>query len=535
MSTQFAVSPEMLDAFLAQLQKMKLQTETGAPPASDVACRVEYVAGRPGTGVDHDTLASLFQRFGFRQVLAYAHFQEHAQTLCPPTGYVAQFQSPSVQFNRVPLLHASLCFGIALFRFRPPWPETASTLSIPSSKVDEYRHVLLSLVRDRSPRPASARTSQPNDGWVESLGDGGSIHLCFAQDGGQFAWYMVVRSGLDRATLDEAQTVLQEIEQRKGTALEACRFMERLELLADANRKRLAWTVMKALDLQPLVVSNGKPHPAPEISCLPYEAAEESDESTPADVPASADDVAQCLTWLGLARVPGWYVMPARAPAGPRAESFPAHMAEFKLGALLRGEAAGSQSSTLRSVQADMLNHACIIEPVFPATTWNVLRVDSSGNVLWYSECTPRLAAVAMDHGPGELPHLVRVEDQDMPVVSSDAGGIQLHAIPNVGVPGPAAGARAEGAEGIWLDMELARNINLVRGPWSFHTKTSNGGRSHLLLAENKTLYFIPTQFPPRVSAFDQLGRVYPADQEDRRPALLTCWSAQDDRYVPVA
>jgi hypothetical protein len=510
------------------------------------ACDVQYAT--PPVNQKHssrndekiiESIQSLFTHCHFQTAILFEFFKPNINTLLPPSNYVAKYhiQAP---FVRMPLMNTSLCFGISIFHVKLPDSFAKSQLS--PEQMNRFRHVMNALIPDRSPNPPHI-DSQVNGGWVESLGDGGSIGLSYSQTG-KIVWSIVVRSGLDRGTLEELYAKLEEFEQEKKPVIEVCQFMLKIERLAEANRKRLAWLMCKILDLTPITPTGTR---AAETACLSYDVLDHSENDSESSmmnervIEPSHDDIQQCLAWIQFNHIPAWYIMPSRAPAAAASATrtttleqktdFPAHMAGFQLGTHIRHM---DDTDTHITFKQNMIANACMIEPKYEeSTVWNVMRSDNTMNVTYYNECTPTTTNIVVDSDPTETLHILRTDTSMYSVLSQ--GSAYLNAYPNVGALNGPCLEQDSVISHFWLDGEVKQNINVQQR--IVPTLRPSPGQS---------AYITPVIW--RHSMFDPLGRVYyresmingnttgiSGSSGSESSLLFTCWDDADERYTPVA
>lgn len=480
-------------------------TATDVTPPKECVI-LDQSSGNGKAAQSAEAVKALLAQFRFTSATLFDGFAPNMHTLLPPMGgYMGVFQ-PGAKFVRAPLLNVNLFFGIGVFRV-----ELATggfSPFIDEERRRRFRHRLNALVPDFSPRPPKP-TSQPNDGtWVESLGNGGSISLCFSQN--PPSWFLVVRSGLDPCTLQAVYEELANLETAGATVFKACEFLFQVERLAGANRRRLASAVCQHLGLVPVVQkSDGTTQRAVETPCLPFEIQKEEEDDD--DLPTGAADegaaIRTCLQWLGAdVAVPSWYVMPQRAPNGE--PGFPAALAGFPLGARL---AAVGETDVLAQARRAMLTCARTVEPQFQDTMRNVLRSDSSGIVRWFCDCTPASQTIALDGALDETMHVLT--EVHTPLL----------AFPHRGVPQARKSAPPPSETHFAQDPEQACNPNLAhafRAP--VRSDTGSG---------TNPLYLTPMLV--RVSVADDLGRTAPGDAKTTR-SLWDCWTEEDDAYRDV-
>lgn len=417
-------------------------------------------------------LAALCSAWGVTAFRALPNFAWAANSLLPPTGYVAKI-SGKAPVPATMLENAPLFFNQAVFRLQAaPWGQGP----VPPAVQATIRARLQLFLGDRSPHPPDPRA--PGRGWTCSLGPGGSAGL-YSVTTKQQAWFIVVRCSLDDRSLEALWDALREANRRRVPIAELVKdpgsVLSAAQQLAYENAGRVAALVAWCADAelvsaagarQPPRAADPPPPPEDEDEDDDDEEDDEDEEETEGGGDGDGDAEAArrrrlrarleaALDWLdttgvGDREVPAWFRVPARAPAG--VPEPPPHIRRFALGAALQRLPAVDNLRARRGVRAA----DAVAVPVLRCEA-NVLRA-AGDDVLFFSNATPPAPAA-------ERPIFASNPRQNVfvPGWSPDTGG-------GGGAPPPAPRRQdeLEAAATAWLP-QLSRARELGPGDRAVH------------------------------------------------------------------
>lgn len=315
-------------------------------PMSEILC----VGDREMDEEDKRRLNHLTCGWGMRRVVVFAHFTMRHGTLCPPTGYAASL-SADTPFVVDPFLNVNLCMGMSTFEVDVPW----DSLEIPAGVHAEIVRLSRRYIADTSPSPPEWDAS-PVGGWVEALGDGGSVGLFVRTGEDRAEWSIRVVASLHRDTVGEFELSLLEAQDGKVTVGDAARMFERLEVLADFNRRRIAAAFAEFAG----ATFKGTRDP---VACEPYVV-----------VPVDA----------------GWHYdeVLSYAAEDVKGDAFPSWYQNDNGFSVGYAVSALTESHELYGLKASMKKAATCVTPD-TTTVWNVVRTDAADTVFFYNGCTP--------------------------------------------------------------------------------------------------------------------------------------------------
>lgn len=199
---------------------------------------------------DEKELVGYFPQWGVTDMIPMPNFETGAGTLSGPSGYFAML-NPNAPFTRDLFLGTPWGFGLSLYRVRSlrEWDQY-----IPEDDKKEAMRRMNLLVTDASLCPPTEDTAtlfSTDGGWLPSLGPYGRISFLMEYDPTQCKHYLLIRAGLDAATLNEIEEKMLEWEDAGKTVGQVVEHFTKFQKLGAANRDRLAAQVCQCMDLVP--------------------------------------------------------------------------------------------------------------------------------------------------------------------------------------------------------------------------------------------------------------------------------------------
>ncbi len=188
-------------------------------------------------------------------MIAMPNFESNVDMLGGPTGYACTITN-TAPFTRDLFLDVPLGMGLSMYKVKSTkgW-----SYHIPESAEQACVDRLRSELRDKAEYPPKLRSAIPSEtamdisgAWEPSLGVDGFVALLAKLDAKGSTHYVLVRAGLDPATIGEAETLFSEAEMDGKTMREMVPLFHDIQALGSANRDRIAGVFCRCLDLVPV-------------------------------------------------------------------------------------------------------------------------------------------------------------------------------------------------------------------------------------------------------------------------------------------
>ena len=263
---------------------------------------------------DERELVGYFPQWGVTDMIPMPNFETGAGTLRGPSGYLAML-SPSAPFTRDMFVGVPWGFGLSLYSVRSlrDWDQY-----IPESDKKEAMRRMNLLITDSSACPPTEDTAtrfSTDGGWLPSLGPYGRISFLMEYNPTQCKHYLLIRAGLDEATLNEIEEKMLDWESSGKTIGDVVEQFAKFQKLGAINRDRLAAQACQCMDLVP-------EKDDAYVNMATYAMTTETKDSAVLSWFDGTDMIPtpqESLRWC----CPAWFVVPPKAPVGAAA-GFPA-------------------------------------------------------------------------------------------------------------------------------------------------------------------------------------------------------------------
>ena len=189
---------------------------------------------------NEEKLISFFPQWGVTDMIAMPNFESNVDMLGGPTGYACTINN-TAPFTRDLFLDVPLGMGLSMYKVKSTkgW-----SYHIPESAEQACVDRLRSELRDKAEYPPKLRSAIPSEtamdisgAWEPSLGVDGFVALLAKLDAKGSTHYVLVRAGLDPATIGEAETLFSEAEMDGKTMKEMVPLFHDIQIAFEALKK----------------------------------------------------------------------------------------------------------------------------------------------------------------------------------------------------------------------------------------------------------------------------------------------------------